>query len=55
MPRMAGRNHGEIVQALIKAKSDLGIVSKSGMTAYGFAASNGDKEAGEMIKKAGGK
>lgn len=49
----AARNYAEIVKLLLKAKARLNIKAINGLTAYQFAAENGQKEAAALIKKAG--
>jgi hypothetical protein len=49
----AGRNFFIAVKLLISAKANLRIISKSGLTAFGFAKDNGCNESAELLKKAG--
>jgi ankyrin repeat protein len=51
----AGRNFLGAVKQLIAAKADLTKVSKSRLTALGFATDNGHSEAAKLIRNAGGK
>lgn len=51
----AGRNFLGAVKQLIAAGADLTLVSKSRLTAYGFAKDNGNDESARLIKAAGGK
>jgi hypothetical protein len=51
----AGRNQINTVKLLIQLKAKLNLVSKSNLTAYGFAEDNGNMEIAQLIKNSGGK
>ncbi len=51
----AGRNFHAAVKMLLSARANLRLVSKSGLTALGFAIDNGNDDCAVLLKKAGAK
>jgi len=49
----AGRNFIPAIRLILAAKPNLKLLSKSGLTALGFAQDNGNREAAELLRKAG--